>query len=160
VHSIDALQMHAKPQHDSHQLRVVVLLTDGDDTCSEQHTLDSVIQRVHSCSIANFHLMLLGVAVDAAKYAPLFAPDKPNLHFIDVHDATADAIQDAFDTVSTKITALQQKLIVRNNDNDNDDKRCSRSRCPPTSHEAVFRAIVAVTYSNHSALSRAEQLKR
>jgi Mg-chelatase subunit ChlD len=48
VHSIDALQMHAKPQHDSHQLRVVVLLTDGDDTCSTQHTLDSVIQRVHS----------------------------------------------------------------------------------------------------------------
>jgi hypothetical protein len=113
VHSIDALQMHAKPQHDAHQLRVVVLLTDGDDTCSTQHTLDSVIQRVHSCSIANFHLMLLGVAVDAAKYAPLFAPDKPNLHLIDVHDATADAIQDAFGTVSKKITALQQKLIVR-----------------------------------------------
>jgi hypothetical protein len=110
VHSIDALQMHAKPQHDAHQLRVVVLFTDGDDTCSTQHTFDSVIQRVHSCSIANFHLMLLGVAVDAAKYAPLFAPDKPNLHFIDVHDATAYAIQDAFGTVST---ALRQKLIVR-----------------------------------------------
>ncbi len=113
VHSIDALQMHAKPQHDSHQLRVVVLLTDGDDTCSAQHTLDSVIQRVHSCSIANFHLMLLGVAVDAAKYAPLFAADKPNLHYIDVKDTTSDAIRDAFGTVSKKITALQQKLIVR-----------------------------------------------
>jgi hypothetical protein len=113
VHSIDALQTHAKPQHDSHQLRVVVLLTDGDDTCSAQHTLDSVIQRVHSCTIANFHLMLLGVGVDAAKYAPLFAPDKPNLHYIDVKDTTSDAIRDAFGTVTKKITALQQKLIVR-----------------------------------------------
>jgi hypothetical protein len=113
VHSIDALQTHAKPQHDSHQLRVVVLLTDVDDTCSAQHTLDSVIQRVHSCTIANFHLMLLGVGVDAAKYAPLFAPDKPNLHYIDVKDTTSDAIRDAFGTVTKKITALQQKLIVR-----------------------------------------------
>jgi hypothetical protein len=54
---------------------------------------------------------LPSVAADAAKYAPLFAPDKPNLHFIDVHDA--DAIQDAFGTVSKKIAALQQKLTVR-----------------------------------------------
>jgi hypothetical protein len=43
----------------------------------------------------------------------LVAPDKPNLHYIDVHDATSDAIRDAFGTVSKKITALQQKLIVR-----------------------------------------------
>jgi hypothetical protein len=57
--------------------------------------------------------MLLGVGVDAAKYAPLFAPDKPNLHYIDVKDTTSDAIRDAFGTVTKKITALQQKLIVR-----------------------------------------------
>ncbi len=147
--------MHAKPQHDAHQLRVVVLLTDGDDTCSTQHTLDSVIQRVHSCSITNFHLMLLGVAVDAAKNAPLFAPDKPNLHFIDVHDATADAIQDAFGTVSKKITALQQKLIVRTT----------------TTRQALFalplsadqpRSSLRHSHSNHSALScdGDEQLQR
>jgi hypothetical protein len=40
-------------------------------------------------------------------------PTSPHLHFIDVHDATADAIKDAFGTVSKKITALQRKLIVR-----------------------------------------------
>jgi uncharacterized protein YegL len=113
MQSMDALQKYAKPKHDDTQLRVVVVLTDGDDNASKTHTLDTVIQRVHSSTIANFHFMLLGVGVDASKYAALFPHDKPNLHYIDVKDATHDAIRDAFGTVTKKITALQQKLIVR-----------------------------------------------
>jgi uncharacterized protein YegL len=61
MQSMDALQKYAKPKHDDTQLRVVVVLTDGDDNASKTHTLDTVIQRVHSSTIANFHFMLLGV---------------------------------------------------------------------------------------------------
>jgi uncharacterized protein YegL len=113
MHSLDALQTYAKPKHDARQLRVVVVLTDGADNRSQQHTLDSLIQRVHNCTIANFHFMLLGVGVDKRTYDALFVPGKPNLHFIDVHDASSQAILDAFGTVQKKIYALQQKLIVR-----------------------------------------------
>ena len=108
LQSLDALATYAKASHSS-QLRVLVLLTDGDDNAS-QHTLDDVVARVHASAIPNFHLLFLGVAVDRAKYAALCA--RANTHYIDVADASPRAIHDAFGTVSRTITALQQRLIV------------------------------------------------
>lgn len=108
LQSLDALATFAKASH-SKQLRVLVLLTDGDDNKS-QHSLDDVVSRVHASTIPNFHLLVLGVGVDRRKYAALCA--KSNTHYIDVADASPQAIRDAFGTVAHTITRLQQRLIV------------------------------------------------
>ena len=113
MQALDALATYAKPKHDARQLRCIVALTDGDDNQSA-HTLDAVIRRLHTTTIANFHFILIGVGVAQSKYAALFTPDKPNLHFIDVATATADAIRAAYGTVTKRIYGLQQKLLVRN----------------------------------------------
>jgi hypothetical protein len=140
VHSIDALQMHAKPQHDSHQLRVV--LTDGDDTCSTQHTLDSVIQRVHS--LLNRQLpshaarrrrrrCQVGAALCARQaQSALYRRSRRNRR---CHPRRL------WHRVQEDHGAPAKAHCSHDNDNDNDDKRCSRSGCPPTSHAAVFVAF-------------------
>lgn len=117
IAALDALDRYAKPEFAANQTRALVLLTDGDDNASQQHTLADVIARVHAN--AAVHLLLIGVGVDAAKYARLCS--KPHTHFVDAADATPAAIRAAF-RAARRIIRIKHTLVINGKEEEEEEE--------------------------------------